>query len=121
MLPVLLIVAIGLYDVGRAFYTLIVVTNASREGARYLTLHPDDSTNTPAFTDTKWAAMTEASNSFITLTSGNVSVSSCVQDDAIPGCDTGTSILVTVTHSYRPVFWAPFNITLTRSTRMMVP
>jgi len=120
-LPIMLIVAIGLFDIGRAYYSLIVVTNASREGARYLSLHPDDSTNTPAFTDTKAAAVNEAQNSFITLTSSDVTVSGCVDGDPIPGCDAETPIRVTVTHRYRPVFWAPFDITLTRSTQMMVP
>ncbi|HSF83770.1 MAG TPA: TadE family protein [Anaerolineales bacterium] len=121
VLPVLLIVAVGLFDIGRAFYTLIVVTNASREGARYLALHPNDNLNSPSFTDTRNASVTEAQNSFITMTTNNVSVSGCVDTDAVPGCDTGTRIQVSVTHNYRPVFWAPFNITITRSTQMMVP
>lgn len=121
VLPVLLIVAVGLFDVGRAFYTLMVVTNASREGARYLALHPDDSTHSPSFTDTRAAALNEARNSFITLLTSDVTVSGCVQLDAVPGCDTGTRIQVTVTHRYRPVFWAPITITLSRATQMMVP
>lgn len=121
VLPVILIIAIGLFDIGRAFYTLIVVTNASREGARYLTFHSDDSTHTPKFADTKNAALIEASNSYITLASSNVSVTGCDEIDTIPGCDPESNIRVTVSHLYRPVFWLHFSITLSRSTQMMVP
>jgi len=141
VLPVILIIAIGLFDVGRAFFTLIVINNASREGARYLTLRPDDSGNTPAFTDTKAAAVSEAQNSFINLAPGDVTitgcedadryinpgcdpgtfVSGCVDNDGITGCDVESVIQVRVTHIYRPVFWMPVNITLSRTTQMMVP
>ncbi len=141
VLPVLVIIAAGLFDVGRAFYTLIVINNASREGARYLTFRSDDSTNTPAFSDTKAAAVKEAQNSFITLTPSDVTVtgcvdadryinpgcdpgtvvSGCVDSDGIPGCDTETSIRVRVTHIYRPIFWMPVNMTLSRATQMLIP
>src|SRR3990172_103413 len=89
-LPIMLIVAIGLFDIGRAYYSLIVVTNASREGARYLSLNGDDSVSIPAFAGTKEAAMREAEDSFITLSTSDVSITGCVQTDAFPGCDSGT-------------------------------
>lgn len=42
LIPVLVIIIIGALDLGRIFFGVITVTNVSREGARYLTLHPDD-------------------------------------------------------------------------------
>jgi Flp pilus assembly protein TadG len=42
-LPILLLILLGAIDLARAFQTLIVVTNASREGARYGSTHPTDS------------------------------------------------------------------------------
>src|SRR3990172_1819953 len=48
-LPIMLIVVIGLFDIGRAFFTLVVVTNASREGARYLSLYPEDKGNIDSY------------------------------------------------------------------------
>ena len=124
VLPILLIVAIGLFDIGRAFYTLIVVTNASREGARYLALHPDDGEDDSGqFNDTKAAVVNEASNSFITLNTSGVVVSGCVDADTVPGCDTGIRIQVQVSHNYRPLFAGlfPATMNLTRATQMMVP
>jgi len=34
VLPILLLIAVGIFDVGRAYQTWAVVTNAAREGAR---------------------------------------------------------------------------------------
>lgn len=121
VLPVLLVIAIGLYDVGRAFFALITVTNASREGARYLALHPNDNGN--SFSDTKAAAVREASSSFVTLATSDVSVTLCNDADAVPGCDSGTRIRVSVSYTYRPIFAGIFPVTLpmTRATEMMVP
>ena len=41
-LPLLLILLVGVVDVGRAMYTKIALTNASREGARYASHYPAD-------------------------------------------------------------------------------
>ncbi len=39
MLPILLIILLGVVDFGRVFYAYVTITNASREGARYGSLH----------------------------------------------------------------------------------
>lgn len=124
VLPILLIVAIGLFDIGRAFYALVVITNASREGARYLTLHGDDNLNSPPFADTKAAAVREALNSGITLNTTNISVvGGCTDADPIPGCDSGTKIRVEASITFQPIFAGIFPVTLpmTRATEMMIP
>jgi Flp pilus assembly protein TadG len=42
VLPMLLLLALGTIDLGMVFRTYIGLTNASREGARWLTVHPQD-------------------------------------------------------------------------------
>ena len=42
LLPMLLLLILGAMDFGRMFFTKIVLTNAAREGANYLTYYPED-------------------------------------------------------------------------------
>ncbi|MBN1485128.1 MAG: pilus assembly protein [Chloroflexia bacterium] len=42
ILPILLLIALGLIEFGRAFFVYSVVSNAAREGARYGMVHPRD-------------------------------------------------------------------------------
>lgn len=42
MLPFLLVMIITTVELGRLFFTKIVLTNAAREGAFYLSMHPSD-------------------------------------------------------------------------------
>lgn len=44
VLPLLLILLLGVFDIGNGFSTYIALSNASREGSRWLTIHPDDKT-----------------------------------------------------------------------------
>lgn len=43
LLPILILILMGIFDLGRAFYAHNVITNAAREGARYGVAHPDGS------------------------------------------------------------------------------
>lgn len=126
ILPVLLLVAVGLLDLGRAFFAAIVITNASREGARYLTLHPDDNVadaygNT--FIGTKQTAISEVQGSFITIAPADVQVTYCRDIDGFTGCDSGYPVIVRVDYDFELlVGWLlPSPFTLTRFTQMMVP
>lgn len=127
VLPVLLIIIIGLFDVGRAFFTLIVVTNASREGARYLSIYPQDKGNLDAsnnpYAGTKEMAAKESIGSFITISPGNVAVTYCLDSNSDNVCDNATPVRVRVTKLYQPLFANIFPATLTiaRETEMMVP
>ena len=40
VLPILLLLITGAFDLGRAYYTKTVLTNAAREGAYYISYHP---------------------------------------------------------------------------------
>lgn len=42
VLPLLLILLLGIFDIGNGFSTYIALSNASREGTRWLTIHPND-------------------------------------------------------------------------------
>ena len=59
LMPFLLVLIIGALEFGRLFYTKIVITNAAREGAYYLSLNPTD------FASGTAAAQAEAGNSGI--------------------------------------------------------
>jgi hypothetical protein len=43
--PILLLLILGAMDFGRLFYTKIVITNAAREGANYLSRFPNEADN----------------------------------------------------------------------------
>jgi Flp pilus assembly protein TadG len=121
VITILFFIVLGALDLGRAFHATIVITNASREGMRYLTLHPTDSTS--GFAGTKNAAIAEAQGSSITLTAGQITVPLCIDIDPFAGCDSGTRARVTVTYPFRLILAffinTPFNIT--RSTEMIIP
>jgi len=121
VLMVLVMIAIGALDLGRVFHTVITITNSSREGARYLTLHPDDTAT--GFTGTKNAAMREAQGSLVNLTPSDVSVTYCRQLDTLEGCDSGFPVRVTVSYNFQLISGLLFSgsVPLTRSTQMIVP
>ena len=57
LLPLLLLLILGAMDIGRMFYTKIVITNAAREGANYLAYNIDKTD------EAKRAARNEANSS----------------------------------------------------------
>jgi Flp pilus assembly protein TadG len=123
VLPLLLLVVFGVLDLGRVFFSTITLVNAAREGARYLTVYPDDVSNSD-FARTKWVTRQEAAGSGITLTQVDVV---CTNggggDEDILTCDSGYPAVVTVTHNFDLVLgWAlPSPITIIRSAEMVVP
>lgn len=44
ILPVLLLIVVGTIDLGLGFKTYITLTNAAREGVRWISIHPTDQT-----------------------------------------------------------------------------
>jgi Flp pilus assembly protein TadG len=123
VLPMLMIVMFGVLDLGRVFFATISLTNAAREGVRYLTIHPDDVANdSAAFWGSKVAAIDEANYSGISLGAGQVTVI-CSNADGDDYCDSGSPATVTVTYNFDLVlgWFLPTPITLTRSAVMLVP
>jgi Flp pilus assembly protein TadG len=48
ILPVWLFMLLGFVDIGRGFTTYIALINATRESARWITIHPDDAAGATA-------------------------------------------------------------------------
>ena len=123
VLPVLVVIVFGVLDLGRVFFATIGLTNAAREGVRYLTINPDDVTNTSgAFQGSRSAAIEEAGFAGVSINNSQVAVT-CSNSDGDDFCDSGTPATVTVTYNFDLVLgWIlPSPISLTRSAVMIVP
>jgi Flp pilus assembly protein TadG len=116
----LLIVAFGVLDLGRAFFSIITISNAAREGARYLTTHSKD--NLSSFYGTKTAVAEEAQGSIFNIQADEINVV-CVDSDDTEGCDSGTAVRVTVNYEFNPIMgWIIQGpISLSRSVEMIMP
>jgi Flp pilus assembly protein TadG len=90
-LAVLLVILLGVFDVGRAFNAYMVVTNAAREGAYYGAMHPKDEYGhvNPLIVN---HVIQEAQGSGITLTTANVTV--------FTSLDSGTPMGVSVYYDF---------------------
>jgi len=92
LLPLLLVLIIGAMDLGRVFYIKIVLTNAAREGANYLSRNPADYTNT-------WNAISaEGDSSGVTITYEEVdwTGTNC--------CSVGSPVVITIEKDVDLVF-----------------
>ncbi|MEL7625504.1 MAG: TadE family protein [Anaerolineaceae bacterium] len=70
VLPILLILVLGAMDLGRLFYYKIVLTNAAREGANYLSRNPEVMTcySGVCYYENTWEAIeTEGQSSGVTI------------------------------------------------------
>ena len=78
LIPILLVLIIGAIEFGRLFFTKLVITNAAREGAYYLSTHRDDyDSGTDTAPNTVIAAQTEAANSGIPDITVDVTPKNC--------------------------------------------
>lgn len=69
LLPVLLLMILGLLELGRSFRAYITLNNAAREGARWLTVYPSDSSGARTLITTEAArAGLKANQITITIT-----------------------------------------------------
>ncbi len=117
VLPLLVLIIFGVLDLGRAFYSLIAITNAAREGARYGAYHADDMTGVIT------ATRREAIGSGIDLSSSPINVTCPDYIDPVGMCDRGEPITVSVRYDFELVLgWLlPSPIQMTREASMMVP
>lgn len=124
VLPILLIVFLGILDLGRVYFEVIGLTSAAREGARYLTIHPDDVSNDfGMYYDTESFTIREAGYSGIVLTRAQITPSCVNADDDPDFCDPGRPATVTVEHEFELVlgWFVPSPITITRTAEMVIP
>jgi Flp pilus assembly protein TadG len=85
-LALLVLIFLGIFDLGRAFQAYIVITNAAREGAYYGAMHPSSTAGIVT------RAISEAQGSGIALSAANVAISG----SGIPG----TPLRVTVHYDF---------------------
>ncbi len=78
LLPFLLVLVIGAIEFGRLFFTQIIITNAAREGAYYLSTHISDyDPGTGNAPNTVLAAENEAVNSGVSAIEVSVAQVNC--------------------------------------------
>lgn len=120
VLLLLLLLLAGVVDLGRAFHSYIVITNASREGARYGSRFPPRSlTDTARINPIKNTAIQEAAGSGITLDANKIRVLT----NPASGASSGDTIRVEIDYDFRPVMIGLLgvnNITMRRATEMVI-
>lgn len=85
ILPILLILVLGAMDIGRLFFTKMVITNAAREGANHLAYHSGD-------IDGMYGVIAQEANSS-TVEYDDLYI---ITDPVDGCCDTGQPITVTI-------------------------
>ena len=113
LIPLLMLIAFGVLDLGRVFHASITIENAAREGARLGTFDPFDTVGIVA------ATQAEAQNSGIDLSSSTITVS--CPDGA---CGSGLPVRVTIQYPFQLVMGFIFpdtNLPLGGSAEMVVP
>jgi hypothetical protein len=127
VLPLMVLIMFGVLDLGRAFFTLITIHNAAREGARTATF---DTTKVVEICD---AAENEAASLGSSFSRNNISFecgASTVTCHTNPGlqpsfagCPRPGPIAVTVSHGHELIigFIIPGPIPMSRTVQMFVP
>jgi Flp pilus assembly protein TadG len=122
ILPVMVLFIAGIFDLGRAFFASITITNAAREGARFGTLNPRSSDGMAvALHDMQEAAVLEALNSSVILSDSDVTIT-CTFIST--GCESNNPLTVTVNYTFDDMifsFLSPSGIAMERSVEMLVP
>lgn len=71
LLPVLMVLLLGLLDVGRLYYAYVAVTDAASEGANYGARNPSDTTEIKARASMATEGLVEVSPDDVTITSSS--------------------------------------------------
>jgi Flp pilus assembly protein TadG len=127
LLPIIVLLLVGVFDLGRAFFSYIAITNAAREGARVVTFWPGKTTiadvNTAIDTEIGASPMVDVGNIASRVIecgdpSAIVTTSTELQD-----CTSEHPIRITLTYAFEPIlsFFFPQPLTLRRTAEMMVP
>lgn len=94
ILPVLIMIMLGLLDLGRAYYSLVVLNDAADEGASYAAIRPNDVAGIQA-------RSASASALLVTIETDDVSVT-YAPGGTVPGQP------ITVTVTVEMVIYTPF-------------
>ncbi len=118
VLPIIILIVVGVVDLGRAIYAYSVISNAAREGARYASVDP---TNTAEIT-TRTKALTSG------LEASHIRVfPSCVINVANPAqaqppnpCDAWNFYEVRVEYDFQPATMFFASMTLKSQSTMTI-
>lgn len=115
IVPLLLLIAFGVLDLGRALYAVISITNVAREGARYgVDFNWQDDPISTGYSEIQTVAFLEAQDS--ALDSNLLTVTpNCGT------CDENTTLTVTVNYDFNLIMGFLPDITMTRTAKMMIP
>ena len=86
-MPLLILIVMGILDLGRAFYAYVALSDAAAEGAAYAAIHPDDTTQIVE-------RVADTSNVLVVIDPALVSVD-------VPDTTPGNPITVTVQYEYQ--------------------
>lgn len=101
LVPLLMLIALGILDLGRVYFVAITIANAAREGARYGIEHPGDTGGIQA------RVQGEASGTGIDLSDSALTTI----DRVCPsGCASGTPIRIEVTYNLQMIVPAIFGV-----------
>lgn len=127
ILPLFVLLVIGIFDIGRAFFAYIAISNAAREGARLYTFWPDKTNRA----NIEAAVYNEIGNNTVVdpaKIDPNIKIQCGDPLVNLPAattefCDSEEPIQVTVTYTHDLIlsFFFPGPLTLVRSAEMMVP
>jgi Flp pilus assembly protein TadG len=117
ILPILLLLIMGTFDLGRLFYIKITLVSAAREGAYYLSYHTDDPANCVGgvcYQGTRQAISVEANNMGVQVVPANVTIGGTVSS--------GNTITVTVSQTVNLFIFNFIRgpVTVSSSVRMVV-
>jgi len=122
ILPLFVLFIVGIFDLGRAFFDFIAITNAAREGARVATFWPGKTTgnNVVNAVNTEFGSSPSVK---IECWNGGPDYEEKPQNNTPLECDSGKPVRVTVTYQFYPIlkFFFPNPIDLTRTAEMMLP
>ena len=127
ILPLMVLFVVGIFELGRAFFAYIAITNAAREGVRIYTFTPD----TTSYSQINQTVETEIGTTTLVdpekIDSIGVfcgySNSSVLNDANLDACPHMEPITVTVTYSHELILGVFFAepLMLVRSAEMMKP
>jgi len=130
ILPLLVLFILGIFELGRAFFAFIAISNAAREGVRVITFWPGKTTgnNVVVAIDTELgnSPMVSAGNiatRIIECATGGVDYVQKTIDGNPITCQTDRPVRVTVTYNFRLILqlFFPNPLILKRSAEMMMP
>jgi Flp pilus assembly protein TadG len=127
ILPLMVLFIIGIFELGRAFFAYIAISNAAREGVRMYTFTPDTTTvsqiRSTVKTEVGTATLVDPNKiTSIVIACGNAYVP-VITDANLAACPKEQPVRVTVTYAHELILGVFFSqpITLKRSVEMMKP